>query len=399
MSEFFNQVLRKEVKEFIRDHLKDDPVNLMLQVNKYPDIPMKMVVEQIQARQKARNKLPEWAANDGLIFPPSLSMEQCSSEITAHFKASLVSGKRLIDLTGGAGVDVYYFSKVFDQVDYVERQKELAAITNHNMQQLQATNVRLHHEQAEKFLEALKEKVDVIYLDPARRGKHQEKVFFISDCEPDVGKMGADLLEKAEKVLVKTSPMLDISQAIRDLGNVEKVFVVAVDNECKEVLYLLSKKEKRTPTIETINFGRSSKQYLIFDPQEEIHVEVSYGNPATYIYEPNVAILKAGAFKVLTKSFGVNKLNPNSHLYTSESLVPDFPGRIFKCESQCSYSKKEILRHLPQKKANITVRNFPATVKEIRKKTGIKEGGDTYILATTDLNNKHLLLICKKVSF
>jgi hypothetical protein len=262
---------------------------------------------------------------------------------------------------------------------------------------LGAGNIRFIQAQAQDFLATFPGQVDVIYLDPARRDQANKKVHLLEDCEPDVLALLPQLLAKSRQVLLKTSPMLDIHLALQQLGPVEQVHVVAVDNECKEVLYLLGQPPPASPPVHAVNLvGQNQQQSFTYDQLTEDQATVVYGEPSHYLYEPNAAILKAGGFKSLARQFSLAKLHRNSHLYTSPTLVGEFPGRIFRRLATCRYQKKELLAHLPDKKANITVRNFPDSVAQIRAKTGLKEGGDRYLLATTDLNQKLVILVCEK---
>ncbi|WP_439881297.1 THUMP-like domain-containing protein [Pontibacter sp. MBLB2868] len=390
----------KEEIQFIQEHSRQDPAALMLQASRYPHLPMLELVQQIQARQKALLKLPSWAQHPEIIFPVSLSVEQSSSEATASFKASLLSGELLVDLTGGLGIDSFFFAKSFKQVIHLEQNAELQEVAAYNFNLLQANNIESINSNAETFLERFSSKADVIYLDPARRGGSDEKLHLLQDCEPDVLHLLPLLLQKAQAVLLKTSPMLDIDLALEQLGYVSKVWVVAVQNEVKEVLYLL--KPSKTPLANVVRTAinlrtHAAPQAISFTSAQEEQAVPHYTDPQEYIYEPNAAILKAGAYRYLGQQYNLNKLHPNSHLYTSPILVADFPGRSFRCLSLSRYNKKELMRHLPLKKANITVRNFPESVAEIRKKTGIKEGGDMYLFFTTDMHQKPLVLICTKV--
>lgn len=388
----------EEGKEFIAAHLQDRPADLMLQAGRYPHLPMATLVQQIQARQKAMTKLPGWATNANLIFPANISVEQSSSETTAAFKASLVKGKLLVDLTGGFGVDSFHFAQSFAQVIHVEQHKELSEIANYNFKVLGATNIQTIATTAAAFLEGFNGKADVLYLDPARRGDRSEKLHLLQDCEPDILGLLPVLLQKSDKVLLKASPMLDIDLAISQLGKVAKVWVVAVQSECKEVLYLLQQHAPEQPEREAVNIKTDgSTSVFTFTAAQEQAISSTFSDPLPYVYEPNAAILKAGAYKSLTQHYGVSKLHPNSHLYTSATLVSDFPGRIFRCLDTSRYNKKELLARLPQKQANITVRNFPDTVANIRKKTGIREGGNHYLFFTTDMHQKPLVLFCEKV--
>lgn len=385
---------------FIQAHLHQDAATLMLQASRYPGLPVLELVQQIKARQKATTKLPTWAENPETIFPVTLSVEQSSSEATAAFKASLVKGELLIDLTGGFGVDSLCFARSFEQVIHVEQNHELQEIAAYNFTLLGATNIQSIATTAEAFLNSFTQKADVIYLDPARRGNREEKLHLLQDCEPDILSLLPVLLTKSDVILLKTSPMLDIELALEQLQQVTKVWVVAVQNEVKEVLYLLQPHTTAPELAErhAINLlAKGQQQILTFTKATEEAAIPVYTLPQAFVYEPNAAILKAGAYRYLGAQLGLNKLHPNSHLYTSEQLVPDFPGRSFRCVHVSSYNKKELLRLVPGKQANITVRNFPESVAEIRKRTGIKEGGRLYLFFTTDMQQKPTVLICEKV--
>ncbi|GAA4831558.1 THUMP-like domain-containing protein [Algivirga pacifica] len=388
-----------DIKDFIEAHLQDDPTQLMLQASRYPDIPMAYVVTQIQGRQKAKEKLPSWYDNTALEYPVKLSMEQCSSEATGLYKASLIKGKQGIDLTGGFGVDTYFFSQKFESFAYVERQEELAELVKKNMEVLDVGNVNIHAQDGVTYLKNISERVDFIYLDPARRDEFNEKVVRIEECEPNIKELQDSLVEKGKEVMIKLSPMLDIKQTIQTIPYIREVQVVSVQNECKEILLLLSKELPEEPAIVSINISKDGRnlQRFSFLYSEEEYAASTYAEKAeTYIYEPNVAILKAGGYKTIGNQYGLKKLHPNSHLYTSETLIEDFPGRIFECVQQFGFGKKEIKKHLSMKKANITVRNFPLTVAQIRKKTGLQDGGEVYLFATTDIKNQKTILKCIK---
>ena len=388
-----------EEKQFIQEHLHHDPATLMLQARRYPQLPVLELVQQIQARQKAAQKLPAWAQHPDVIFPVTLSVEQSSSEVTAAFKATIVKGGLLIDLTGGFGVDSLYFARHFEQVIHLEQNHDLQQIASYNFKLLGAENIQSINTTAEEFLQGYPGKADVIYLDPARRGNRDEKLHLLQDCEPDVLHLLPLLFEKANAVLLKTSPMLDIDQALEQLGHVEQVWVVAVQNEVKEVLYLLQPHAPApadVPRTAVNLLPQTSSQSITFTRSAEEAATPHYADPQEFVYEPNAAILKAGAFRFLGQKYNLSKLHPNSHLYTSATLIPDFPGRSFRCLAISRYNKKELMRHLPAKKANITVRNFPEPVAEIRRKTGIKEGGDIYLFFTTDMHQKPIVLVCRK---
>lgn len=384
------------VQQFIRDHENDDPFELSLRHKEVDSIPIREVAKQITARKKAKTKLPEWYWAKGVIWPPLLSMEQCSSELAAKYKASLISGKTLIDLTGGAGIDTFYLSKVFKQVIYVEKNSTLCETANHNFNLLKAGNIQIYNTSAEDFINTHKPKADVIFIDPARRDKYKNKVFNWADCEPNILTLQNALFKLTNKVLIKASPMLDITASLHALDHVSRVIVVAIKNECKEVLYLL---EKDCPfkAIKTVNLSQDKEEVFNFGPATEQNTPIAYSKPLTYLYEPNAAILKAGAFKSVGSTFGLNKLHVHTHLYTSGELVPDFPGRTFKILACTPYNKKAVLKLVPGKKANITVRNFPEDVNQIRKKTGIKPGGNLYLFGATTVDEEKLIVITEKV--
>jgi hypothetical protein len=387
-----------EEKEFIQQHLHQSPAELMLQAQRYPNLPVAELVKQIQARQKAADKLPTWVSNPNAVFPVAVSVEQSSSEAAAAFKASLVSGRLLIDLTGGFGVDSFFFAKQFERVVHVEQNSELSEVATHNFKLLGADNIETRNTTAEEFLHSFEGKADVIYLDPARRGGRDEKVHLLQDCEPDVLRLLPLLLAKANTVLLKTSPMLDIDLALAQLGHVAQVWTVALHNECKEVLYLIGPSiagiEPRRHAVNLLPSGETHQ--ISFTKSQEDHAPVTYADPQAYLYEPNSAILKAGAYRSVASQYGLQKLHPNSHLYTSNQFIPDFPGRSFACQGMGRYNKKEIFARLPSHKANITVRNFPESVADIRKKTGIKEGGSDYLFFTTDMHQKPIVVYCRK---
>ncbi|WP_276497730.1 THUMP-like domain-containing protein [Pontibacter litorisediminis] len=388
-----------EEQEFILQHQHQDVAQLMLQAGRYPQLPVQELVQQIKARQKAAQKLPTWAGHPQAVFPVALSVEQSSSEVTAAFKASLVRGKLLVDLTGGFGVDSFYFARSFGRVMHVEQNQELQEVATYNFGLLGAANIQSINTTAEDFLHTLEEKADVLYLDPARRGDRDQKLHLLQDCEPDVLHLLPLLFQKADAILLKTSPMLDIEQALQELAHVEHVWVVALQNEVKEVLYLLRPTAPAPANVPrtTVNLLPSAEpQLLTFTRAQEEAAAPVYADPQEYVYEPNAAILKAGAYRYLGQHLQLSKLHPNSHLYTAAQLLPHFPGRSFRCLGVSRYNKKELLRQLPEKKANITVRNFPEAVADIRKKTGLKEGGRTYLFFTTDMHQKPVVLICEK---
>ncbi len=384
--------------QFIEAHLHDDVRTLALQAQKYPEVDMDMAVTQISGRQVAKAKVPSWYATEGLWYPKHLSMEQCSSEATALYKATLIKGETLTDLTGGFGIDCCFLSRQFHQTNYVERQSSLCQLAEHNFSLL-GLNIKVHNQDGTDYLQQMNP-VDCIYLDPARRDGHGGKTVAISDCEPDVQALEDLLLRKAQTVMVKLSPMLDLSLAIHSLKSVSAVHVVSVNNECKELLLILNAKKPDKLEIHTVNILQVEEdQQFTFTLEQEQDCNCLFATaPEVYLYEPNASILKAGAYKILTHSYPIRKLHRNSHLYTSTEWIPSFPGRKFKIEAISGFGKKELKSFMqPIEKANLTIRNFPSSVAELRKRLKLKEGGEVYVFATTLADEQKVLIKCSKV--
>lgn len=390
--------LSQQTLDFIRNHSHEDIRTLALKASKYPDVDMQTAIIQIAGRQAAANKIPSWQATERLLYPRHLSMEQCSSETTALYKASLLSGKTLTDLTGGFGIDCTFMATAFEKVSYVERQKELCDIASHNFPLLKLNHIAIYNEDAVMHLQKM-EPVDCIFIDPARRNEHGGKTIVISDCEPDVAELEELLLEKAKQVMIKLSPMLDLTQALRSMKHAQAVHVISVNNECKELLLIIGHHPTPQIPIHCINLTAKEKQSFVFTREAEQEADCTYAESIEkYLYEPNSSILKAGSFRSIASSFKVKKLHVNSHLYTSDEYIQEFPGRIFHVAGKCSLNKKEMKETLGDiKKANITVRNFPATVAEIRKRTKFSDGGEVYLFATTLSNEQRIFIRCSKV--
>lgn len=379
--------------EFIETNKHKPIAELALLLSKKPDLNKEFILSQINGIQKAKNKLPEFYNTPNIIYPSKLSMEQCSSEKTGIFKSELVKGNSLIDLTGGFGIDSYYFSKNFAQVTYVEQQQDLFEIAKTNFDHLKANNINLVNATAEDFIKNTEKKANLIYIDPSRRNENQ-RVFKLDECTPNIIALAPELFKIADKILVKTAPLLDIKQTLKDLKNVTNVWVVSVNNDCKEVLYLLETGKTVEPKIHTINLANFNQKFD-FDYQKESSANAELSLPENYLYEPNASILKAGAFNSICDEFNVKKLHPNSHLYTSTVLEEDFPGRVFKIENVVSYQPKEF-KKLGIQKANVSCRNFKDSPEQVKKKLKLKDGGDKYLFATTDLNEKPILVVTAK---
>ena len=383
---------------FIREHLHDDVHQLSLQAKRYPDLDMNFVIRQISGRQKIRYKVPSFYQSDELIYPPALSLEQASSEITAQYKASLCAGETFVDLTGGFGIDCFFISRKFEKAVYVEKQKNLCEIAQHNFTALQTDNIIIVNDEAENYLQKM-EAVDCIYIDPARRSGSGKKLVFLNDCEPNVQMLAPKLLEKAERVLIKLSPMLDISSAVNEIPQITEIHILAIENDCKEILLVLQKEKTDDIKIRTVNFLKNGEaQIFEYQLAQEASTNATYTDKLKkYLYEPNAAVMKSGGFKMLSQYYNVEKLHPNTHLYTSSEYISDFCGRVFEVADIWNNSKKDREKRAEKiQKANITVRNYPIGATELRKKLKLSDGGDCYLFACTLANNEKVIVECRK---
>ncbi|WP_442266475.1 THUMP-like domain-containing protein [Tenacibaculum sp. ZS6-P6] len=388
-------ILRTDVQDFINSNLKSDISKLIFKGSPFDNITIQELVNQIQARQKSEKKLPTWFNTKNIYYPAKISIEQTSSEITAAYKSKLITGKSIADISGGFGVDSYYFSKFFDIVFHCEINSELSNIVQHNFIQLDINNIETINDNGIQFVKNHKEKLDCIYVDPSRRDSQQNKVFFLKDCTPNVPDSLEILFSKSNQIFIKASPLLDLSSAINELRNVKTIHIIAINNEVKELLFLLEKNYNNETIIKTANILKTEIQKFKFGISE-IKQNPEYSLPLEYLYEPNAAILKSGAFYQIATHFNIKKLHKHTHLYTSNELI-DFPGRTFKIKKTIPYNKKNIIREVPQKKANITVRNFGKSVDQIRKETKIKSGGDLYLFGTKLLNESKVFIISSKI--
>ena len=415
--------------EFIREYRERDIRQLALQANRFPDVDMPYALDQIQGWQIARRKLPKWAACDGVIFPPHLSMEQCSSEPTAQYKLNLAmewttlnselstqncrrqqfktqnskfkTSTRMTDLTGGFGVDFSFTSCAFAAATYVERNEQLCHIVEHNLPLLGLDNATVVCADAVEYLSTV-EPQTMLFLDPARRDEHGAKTVMLADCTPDVVQLLPKLLEKSRFTMLKLSPMLDWHKAVDDLqGTVREVHIVSVGGECKELLLVLSTVVESELKVYCADLSTASapSSLFVYTPGSSAPVANSTFNiqHSTFLHEPNASIMKAGCFDELAAAYGVSPVSRNSHLFLSDEPVEDFPGRSFVVERVTTMNKGELRKALVGiEKANIATRNFPLTVAELRKRLKIKDGGDVYIFATTTAEGEHLLLISRK---
>lgn len=387
------QLVQKEIQQFILEHEQDDEKQLVLKYKTIFGIPTGLIAEQIQARRKAKTKLPLYYKSINIIYPPGLNVEQSSSEKTARFKSEILKAlpqhKVLADLTGGFGIDSFFLSKLFDKLYHIEANYELQQIALHNHSVLKTTNITYVNTKAEDFINTKKEKLDCVFIDPSRRAAGQ-KVFRLADCEPNAVALLPSIFGLSNYVLVKTSPLLDIHQGIAELRSVEKVWVVSVDNECKELLFLCNKMFAGEPEIIAVNLTDKTQDDFKFTFSVEKSSESTFSDPLTFIYEPNASILKAGAFKAIGSVFNLSKIQSNTHLYTSTKLISNFPGRVFKILESVKEGKivKEIFS---EGKANIITRNYPLGTEQLKKKLKLNDGGELYLLAFSGQKKKFII--------
>lgn len=418
--------------KFIQEHRGDDLSAILLSASRYEGVDVKLAVGQIKARNQIKDKLPSWYDNDRLFFPSTLAAEQCSSEITALYKQRFVySDDWLCDLTGGLGVDTYYFSQKIRCVTYTEKEAIYCDAARDNMHWLGVSNVDIINDDAVKLITKNDERiagVNVFYIDPARRGVGNKRLFAISDCEPDLTEIWPLLHERQCRIIVKLSPMLDITQVLNQLPDVCEIHVISVRNDCKELLMVTGslllpetgvsghgesgmisdndivenaiRRDQSEPEIVCVNYTSAGmEQFFRFYMSDEHAAVVDLaGAIGRFLYEPNSSILKAGAYKSVALHYGIEKLHASSHLYTSDHLLSFFPGRIFEVVDVIPFNNricKKLSEGIPQ--ANISVRNFPVSADELRKRTRIADGGDVYLFATTLSGNEKVLIRCRKV--
>ncbi len=388
-----NPLLQPAVQEFIKAHEHDDEQALLLKSKLIHGLPTRLIVEQIASRRKAKAKLPEFYKTGNLLYPPTINIEQCSSEATALYKSTLVYGNSIVDLSGGYGVDCYYFSKVFDKVICVEPDNNLLELVKHNHQELKAINISHINSTAENFIASNSNNFDVGYLDPSRR-KGSQKIVKFSHCAPDPSVLLPDLKKHFKSILLKASPLLDITQGTRELNHVSKVYIVAVVNECKELLFLIQNDQPTIMQMVAVDLsydGQVQNQFE-FSLTEEQNAEVEYADPQNYLYEPTAALLKAGAFKLLASKFSLNKLASNTHLYTSEKLVDTFPGKIFQIDALLKPDPKAVKHLIPEMKANVTTRNYLLTPAQLKQKLHVNDGGEKFLIGFSGAKKKFLAL-------
>jgi predicted O-methyltransferase YrrM len=376
-------IYTEQLLKFVQDHLNGDPALLLLSHQGKVDFDLKMAVQQIQARQKAKSKLPEWVADPRLLFPPSLSLEQASSSQTAAYKAKLVQGKTLLDITGGFGIDAYYIGQHFDKITYCERQSDLAELAQHNFEVLAPGKFQVFEGDGIGYLKQAAEKYDLIYVDPARRGKANEKLYRLTDCEPDITAHWKLLRGKSKQVLCKISPMTDIKQALQDISDFQQIWVISVKNEVKEVLLFWDEAWQGTQrAIHAVDLNQVGEQTFHFSYEEETEAGITLSEVSDYLIEPLACILKAGAFRSFAQRFGLQKLHANSHLYTSKKANTSLPARVFEVVTVLDNPKKQIQQTFKDGKANVLTRNYSLSPEDLKKKYKLKDGGEDYLIGT-----------------
>ena len=399
------QHINEPTLQYISAHADSDVSHLALHSSKDPQVDMAVALQQIAGRQKAKEKLPEWYATEGILYPKKVSMEQCSSSQTADYKASLVEGASFADFSGGFGVDTAAFSKKFGKGWYVEPQEELCELFQHNCKVLDINNVDIINGSMEDNLASI-EHMDMIYLDPSRRDTHGRRVVSLTDCTPNLLEWKSALLERCNILMVKMSPMIDIFQTLRDLPETYAVHVVAVEGECKEVLFLLSRRDApwhvstTSPTIVAVDINKTAtfrvETILITEHTTPPQIAIELG---TYLYEPNAAVMKAGIFNALSQKFQISKLAKNTNLFTSNELHEDFPGRVFSIEAVHEFHPRKTAKELSHlESASIAVRNFPLTAEELRKTLKIKDGNTCYLFGCTLWDGRKVVVVGDKLA-
>lgn len=387
------------VRQYLTDHEHSDLRKIILRNKEILGIPTAELYQQIAARKKAREKLPSYYETPNIVYPPQENLEQSSSETTARLKAEIITEElgsaelKGVDFTGGFGVDTYFLSRIARTFHAVEPNESLLEIAKFNHGLLRAGNITYHNTTAEEFVKSPKEQLDFGFIDPSRRTATQKKAVAFENCEPDVVQLAPQIFEHMRVLLVKGSPLLDLQAGIAQLPFVKRVIVVSVANECKELLFLCERDWQGTPTIEAFNIASDgTRQTFVFTFPEERELSSTFSEPLEFLYEPNASILKAGAFKTVASRYDVVKLHANTHLYTSSSLVEKFPGRIFRIEEDIKPDRTAIRRVLPEGQANVTTRNYPLAPEALKKKLGLKDGGDRFVIGFTGPMKKHLVV-------
>lgn len=391
--------LTPEIIALIREFHDESPESVALQSKRYPDLPMAFIAQQVKARQRIRKKLPSWHANDSIVFPSSLSLEQCSSEYAGNYKAGLLEGVTIADLTGGYGVDAIAFSECFGTVFHIERDPELSKMVTQNVLALgkESTIATIAGDGIE-WLKTYSDILDVVYLDPARRDNRSLKVSALADCEPNLELCWEMLLRKSRQVAVKLSPGLDVDSIIAHLSHVFEIHILSIENECKECFCIAKNGFEGEPKIICVN-RQSDGEWVKFGfvRSEEKREKGVYAMYSKYLYEPNASIMKGGGFKSLGHKMGLSLLHPRTRFYTSDQFVEEFPGKAYEILDSGELQKKSASKLFPNGKANVIARNAGLSSPDLKRKLDLNDGGDLFAIGTTDIGGKRRLLKCRKV--
>lgn len=389
-----NNLLKAEIQDFISNHLSNDSAKLALKKNPFPEVNYNEIINQVVSKKKAKDKLPIWFSTENIIYPEKISIEQTSSEQTAKYKASLITGNYLIDCTGGFGIDDYYFAQQFESVTHCEINPELSKIVQHNFEQLKTKNITCISGDSTEILKELDQYFDCIYIDPSRRNAAKGKVFLLADCLPNVVDLQDFYYQYTNTILIKTAPILDIHAGLNELKNVAAIHIVAVENEVKELLWEIKKSFSKSPKIIAINIEKEKIASTTIEFSK--NYQATFSLPKKYLYEPNASLLKSGGFEAISELFGLHKLHQHSHLYTTDQII-EFQGRRFEIIQEIPFQKNDIKKYIQNQKMNITTRNFPLKVDELKKKYKISDGGTLFAFFTTNFKNEKIVLLCTKI--
>ncbi len=391
-------IMNKETIDFIQKNKTKNIHSLALSIHKFKKVDKKLALQQITGLQKIEKKVPTFYKNEQILYPVRLSLEQSSSEITATHKSKGINGSTFFDLTGGFGIDSYFLSQNFQKSIYIEQNNELCEIAKHNFKALNNDKIEVVNDKANSFLEKTELTADWIFIDPARRNPTGKKVYFLDDLEPNILDLKELIFSKTKRLMVKLSPMIDISILREQLPEITEIHIVATKNECKELIAIIDTTTNKPFEIKTFNYTNNGVEKLEYSSTKEIKTTYSK-EVKKYLYEPNSAILKAKAYDILTEIHPIEKLHKHSHLFTSNKLISNFQGRNFEVEKVYEFNKKGIKECISEtQQANLSTRNFPFSVEKLKKRLKIKDGGEYYLFATTLLNEKNILIKSKKVN-
>lgn len=390
-------ILQPEVQEYLVAHATRKPADIALSKSPFSTVSSSELANQIGGYQRCMSKIPLWANTNNIYYPEKLNLEQCSSYQTAQYKCELITdASKLIDLTGGFGIDSFYYAQKANIVHYCEINPQLTPIVAHNFKVLGARNIEVHTGDSESIINAFpNNSLDYIYIDPSRRIKTQ-KVFLLSDCEPNVVALQDLYFTKANKIITKAAPLLDISAALQELKYVKEIHVVSVENDCKEIIFIQELGFQGSPQLHLQAFRKQGNYHVDFKWKAESEIGLKTSLPSNYLYEPDVVFTKAGAFKMVSSLFNIDKIHQHAHIYTSDTLIENFPGRQFKIEHV--YPLNEFKKIGSKMKANIAAKNFPLKVEDIKKKFKMTDGGNNYLFFTTNAQNEHIVISCTKIN-